>query len=178
METASRRGFWLTLSVLATLLAVTLAAQLPGRLAPPWLRQQSGSYAALWPQGWAFFASHPTSPTISVYRVAASGALTATLVQQTSVRDQWGLSQTSTAEYMEAAYITQEVSESQWTSCSISSVQRCLSRERVIQLTDPFEPGLICGPVLFVVDQSRGTTHVPAVSGTRALAARIDLSCS
>lgn len=173
-----RQGFGLTLSILATLMAVTACAQLPYRFIPSWLSSQRQNYSALWPQGWAFFASQPDSPAVSAYRIAGDKAPIPELAAQASSGNLWGIGQSSSAYFIEATYLASMIPSRDWTRCGDPVPSRCLPTSANVRLDDPFVPPLLCGETLFVkyFPQDAAGTGRPAIRLT--VAAEAQVSCS
>ena len=172
-----QQGFWLTFSVLATLLAVTLCAQLPGRITPSWLRSQSRNYGILWPQNWAFFAASPDRPTTFAYQISSRGILTPELIAETTRGNLWGIGQSSYAYFTEAEYLAQEIPPGDWKPCSAAIPSQCRLTFPSARLDDPFVPPLLCGDTLFI-EYPPGSAEVSKASASRPKAAsEVYISC-
>ena len=145
----NRQGFCLTIGSLLTLMAVTLFAQLPGSLVPSWLSGQRQAYSEIWPQGWAFFASQPDNAAVSAYRIQAAGTTTSAVVSQAAEGDLWGLALVSSADFVEAEYLANEIPRRAWSPCSAPVPGECISGLVPVRLGNLFEPAMVCGDILF-----------------------------
>jgi antimicrobial peptide system SdpA family protein len=154
-----RQGFALTLAVFGTLFAVALCTQLPARWMPSWLGAQRMTYAEVWPQDWAFFASQPDAVAISAYRISPAGASAPVLVPQMSAANLWGLGRTSTVEFDETRTLAAEVPEKDWIACADTRSAECVAKAPVVFLWNAFSPGTVCGE--FVLVRTRPAVTAP-----------------
>jgi len=144
----------MALSALGTALLFTACAQLPGSLAPSWLRQNRTAYRTIWPQGWGFFASAANNPSISVFPVAADGRVSGSVINAFgSSDDLWGMDRRSQATLGEALALASQVPGKSWVPCGAPSVQSCLGAASPISLINNYQPALLCGLNLFVAQQ-------------------------
>ena len=177
-RSGAARGFALTLASLATLLVVTLYAQLPLPSLLPSLRGEEPTFAGIWPQGWSFFAAEPDAEVYFVYRLAADGRYVAVTLPLMSASSQWGLGRSSEVYYEESHYLAPLIPRASWETCSDPFEKSCISRAKTTKLVNDFSPAVLCGLVVFV-----SGTLAEVTSGAHDLAspervALADVTCA
>jgi len=146
---ASSAGFAVTLALLLTLFAASLTGLLPTRLTQGLDRRLN--IAAVWPQGWSFFADTPDTEAIQAFRVNAAGQITgAALLPAMSADNTWGMGRRADARYLELLGISREVSGHYWVACTDATLASCLTRTAVQGVADPSHPALLCGALALV----------------------------
>ena len=142
-----------TAVALGFMLLVSLTAQLPGTVAPGWLRQHRDTYAVLWPQGWAFFTSPPLADVTVAYRVRAAELVPATpaLSDPTNL---WGVRRGGYTRLLEIVRVARSVPEPGWRACPAGGAAQCLRAGAVpvTAVVNPTHPATLCGRVVFAVE--------------------------
>lgn len=142
----------MTFAVLVTAFVSTLGLQLAAKFEPSRMGNTGRSYRAIWPQGWAFFASYADSATLSVFRISSGVSESSPVIpRQMSSRTLWGLAGGSEARVGEAQYIKGLIPARSWHPCGDPEVARCLSSTTPLSLVNQSKPASLCGLVAFVL---------------------------
>ena len=178
-EARCQRGFRAAGTMLGTMLAVTLAAQLPAVPGTGWLRGQRATARAVWPQAWAFFANAGRAPLLVAYRAGPGGRLTPATLPGLDRTHLWGLSRVGESETVESRQLAQLIPAREWWSCGAGDPRQCLRAAGGYPVTNRSRRPTLCGLVLFTLEQPVNRPPGGYASGrTVAMMALAELACT
>jgi antimicrobial peptide system SdpA family protein len=154
-------GFYFTASLLAVMLLASCSQLLPARTLPSWLRAERASTAAVWPQGWDFFAKEPIADADVAFTVADGGHLPSAYQQQMSWFTDWGLSRSGAAQYVEMGNLTNQIPGGDWLNCTQLNVTICKDkalRSPLVQSINYTAHATLCGHLLVAVESPKRWT--------------------
>ncbi|MGW4694780.1 SdpA family antimicrobial peptide system protein [Kitasatospora cineracea] len=150
----STQGFCFTAFLILVVLLASLTQLLPARAIPGWLRQGRSSVAAVWPQGWSFFADEPSANTEVAFAVGDGDQPIAVTRLQLDRRTAWGLSHSGYSGYVELGNLTDLVATSDWLDCTDLSPTACTAavlRTALVHIPNRTAHPTLCGHVLITV---------------------------
>jgi antimicrobial peptide system SdpA family protein len=147
-------------------MALSLTQLLPAR----WLPQRSSTIrtnlAAMWPQGWGFFAHEPDGDVPLAFRVDAQGQALATDQRMMSLNTLFGVNRAAFAQFAELDTVISQAPQRSWIDCTGLTPSQCraaaLRTPATSQNTAIHDP-VLCGHVLVALGTpQRWTTDTKA----------------
>jgi hypothetical protein len=181
----SARAFGFTATLILTVLAGTLIAQLPEAWLPAALKAARHSAATVWPQAWAFFDAPADKQVLFVYRADPAGPGGYVLDNTTlmSAANRWGLSRSGQAQIIESYYLSGRIPAGSWVSCAAAApAAACLADAAgrgAVTIGNDYQDPTLCGPVAFAVERPDGRRGGDAESVWIAVkAVRVQITCA
>jgi antimicrobial peptide system SdpA family protein len=151
---SSTQGLIFTGCLLLLVFAVSLTQLLPASVLPPWSTSLSESLAAVWPQGWDFFAHEPDGDVVVAFAVGAQGQEVPANVKTMSSATDWGLNRAALAQYVEMGVLGGQVPDRDWLDCESMAPDQCRTaalRSPAVRLIDQSRSPTLCGHVLLTL---------------------------
>lgn len=161
------RGFALTATLIGAAFLVSLLNLVPDRILPGWHSSQRDGYAAVWPQGWSFFAELPPEGTVAAYRLDPSGGVGELLTKPMTDRENLGgISRSGYARIFELGVLTEAVPANAWHECGDQPPERCRDTGATTRprITNPLAEPQLCGGVVFALEVATNPVRVRRVA--------------
>jgi hypothetical protein len=113
----AERAFRFTGGLLIIGLVLTLGVQFARKAEPSWLGGAYGTYRAVWPQGWNFFANAADNEVVVAFRIGTAGTLTSAISAEASAHNDWGLRRGGYEQLAEIGDLLGRVPADRWVPC-------------------------------------------------------------